>query len=105
MIKQVKITTSATYTSPGPDFNIGDHGNSSVSDPTKIIELHFANLTVDATGAKQVTVSFDGVTDAFTIMPAGCSGRAWLQIYRCLGFDKIWVKGVSSAVVEITAIT
>lgn len=104
MIKQAKVTTTASYAAANtPDLDIGNN-NSGASTPSKIIELHFANLTVDATGAKQVTISFDGSNDHFTLSPAGCSGRAWLRVDRCLGMEKIWVKGVGSAIVEITAI-
>lgn len=62
------------------------------------IEIHMANL--NGTAANTVTVSFDGTNDAITLVPGG---RSWIKITRCRAISRgIWVKGVSSAVCNIS---
>jgi len=91
MILHKSITTQTTYQTAA------DVDLTTPTGATLPKEIHLANT--NATAANTVTVSFDGATDAMVLVPGA---RPWAKLTRCQSITKIWVKGVSSAVCDIT---
>ena len=91
MILHASVTSPASYATD-PDVNLKGATNDAFP-----IEIHIANL--NATATNTVTVSFDGTKDAFVLVPGA---RPWIKLTRCRAIQKIWVKGVGSAVCDIT---